>query len=285
MRGHRALLIALFILVVVVVLLLFALFKRHDKLITVVSSQGLVGGYALAGDTLIFTTLYPHDPGYVVHFLSKPYPCGKDPKGHDIQTITVTADKPGSCKVTPPEGQQNSNIPFFYEIELDASSFAGQVAAQTSESTEQFGQNEHPYNAIPCRLCAVMGLGNTDESDSDTLKNLGTGSNHVTKLITCGDDDTAVVGDAVVVLGNAAALSWLGSPSWSTSGFTPVPASTNLACSNGSTFSSSGNQTQCQVATAGVYTYSVHLDTCAKDGTGNLTINPSTLTSQAQTHK
>lgn len=56
MRNCRALLLAIAALIVLVIALLFALLNRHSTITTVVSSGGLVGGSAKAGDTIAFRT-------------------------------------------------------------------------------------------------------------------------------------------------------------------------------------------------------------------------------------
>ena len=250
MRNARALLLTIFVLIALVIFLLFALLRRHHTIAAVVSSQGFVGGMAEPGDTLVFTTLYHGDPGYTVRFSLKPYPCG-------VQDIPVTASSPGKCTVD----SRNTDTPvyFFYSI-ISNTSQPGKLPPPSGEK---------PYSVVPCKLCSpIMYTGNDDARQM--LLTSKTPSTHATATISCSDNATVTTAD--VSQNGAATLGWIAGSSWGVSGFKPDAANPTMTppCSNGDNFSSSGTYAQCQITpnTTGKYTYSVHLDGCAKDGIG-----------------
>lgn len=253
MRNARALLLAICVLIALVIFLLFALLRQqHHTIATVVSSQGLVGGMAAPGDTLVFTTLYPGDPGYTVHFNFKPYPCG-----NDAQDIPVTASNPGTCTVV--SQKPDTPVYFFYSIKLN-----------TSQPVKpDVRPKQYPYSVVPCKLCSTI-MNSDNENASQLLAK--TSSSHPTATISC-NGGTATVTPADVSQNGSATLGWIAASSWRAYAFLP---SAIPACSNSNDFSSSGTYAQCQINpnATGKYTYSVHLDGCATDGTdGQLNIH------------
>jgi hypothetical protein len=269
----RALFIEVLVLAALVLFLLFFLFGRHHTVTTVVSGGELSGGYAETGDRIAFRTLYRGDPGYTVNF-SAPYPC-QDSDGKDITTLSVSGGKTTYCTVTAPSGQEGSGVVFSYTITQGA----GAVVEPSQNHKGRGKEGEFNDSANPCKLCSpVVGGGDGDGGDAMAgavkAKKMSS-SNNVTATITCsnGTSGPAVVTPATVTLGNNAELNWLAGGNWTAYSFVPVPPSSNTACSDGNSFSSTGDYSYCKVKDPGTYTYSVHLDGCAKDGTnGSLTI-------------
>lgn len=274
MRENRVLQVEVGVLIALVLFLLFLLFGRHHTVTTVVSGGELSGGYAQTGDRIAFRTLYPGDPGYTVNF-HFPYPC-QDSDGKDITTLSVSGGKSTYCTVTAASGQQGSGVVFSYTITQGAGAVV--EPSQNHKGNPGHGKEGEIYDsANPCKLCSpVVGGGDGDGAmGGDVKAKEMSSSNNVTATITCsnGTSGPAVVTPATVALGNKAELNWLAGGNWTASNFVPVPPSSGTACSDGNSFSSTGDYSYCKVKDPGTYTYSVHLDGCAKDGNnGSLTI-------------
>lgn len=243
----RVLSIEVLVLAALVLYLLFTLYGRHDTITTVVSSSGFIGEYGQPGDTLVFTTLQPGDPGYTVKFTNH-LPCGPD-----YPTLPVTPQKPGSCTVLPYAGQPGSYVPYYYQILRKVA----QTDTSESEHKETGGQeprSEHPYSAIPCKLCtAYSNTGSVaDQVRGDKVQST-VPSDNVTGQIYCSGTPRVDPDPAVVIQDSVATMTWLGqdNPNWTVS-FTPT-----TPCKTYSQFSSDGHS-QCSIdpaASQPSYTY------------------------------
>jgi hypothetical protein len=270
----RVLFIEVLVLAALVLYLLFLLHGRHNTVTTVISPFGMRGGYAQTGDNIAFRTLYPGE-GYTVTFQA-PYPC-QDSSGGDIKTLTVSGGETAYCRVTAPSGPA-SGVVFSYTVTQND----GYVVEPPKVHKGDGRQGVIEDSANPCKLCSpVIGGGDGDggfAADSEMkLKELSS-MGAVTEQISC-NNGTAVVGDATVVQGKS--LYWWANYNWTASNFVPVPQSSNTACSNGSSFSSTAAPSSCQAKDPGMYTYSVQLVNCANPGTGNLIVQAAASQGQA----
>lgn len=255
----RVLFIEVLVLAALVLYLLFTLYGHHDTITTVVSSSGLIGEYAQPGDTLVFTTLLPGDPGYTVKFTNH-LPCGDK-----YPTLPVTPQKHGSCTVLPYTGQPGSYVPFYY-----------QIIRNVSEQKEAEGEGppgEHPFGAIPCKVCnsytntgSVAGQGETEQLHSNAP------SDNVTGQIYCSGTARVDPNPAIIIHDSVATMTWLGqdNPNWTVS-FSTTP------CKNYSQLSSDGHS-QCSIdpaASLPSYTYNWTSGTVGAPGycNGTSTLN------------
>jgi hypothetical protein len=259
MRGNRALLVLVFVLIALVLILLFLLSRRHNTITTYVSSSGLVGGSAQAGDTLVFRTYQAGDPGYTVQF-SNNWPCAD---------LKVTTNQEGSCQIPSYEGQRS----FFYTVIRNVSSRADEA---DKRSTTTSG-GPHPYTAIPCRLC-YLELGSVaGDARGNQLATPNPPSDNVTADISCSvanSGNPGVIPDpAVVIEDSVATIGWVTDDTdWT------VTFNNGSPCINSTTQFSSGGASQCSISPGAAiqsYSYKWTLSSCSgksANGSGTVTL-------------
>jgi hypothetical protein len=141
MRNCRALLTALFVLIAVVAFLLFVLLKpkKGIEVVAVVAADGESGVLARPGDTVVWTNLYPTDPGYTVHIdKRKPSPCTS---GNFDFPVSSKAD--GRCTVSSSIGG-SMVVPIYYTV-------APGVSASVAQASKV-----KPFEVKGCPACPVM---------------------------------------------------------------------------------------------------------------------------------
>jgi hypothetical protein len=265
----RILFIEVLVLAALVLYLLFLLFGRHHTVIAVLS-DGLYGGYAETGDRIAFRTLYPGNQGYTVNFQS-PYPC-QDASGKNVTSLIVKGGATTFCTVTASSGP-SSGVVFSYTVTQGT---GGSVVDPTKTRKGSSGDGKEGIindGVTPCKFCSpVIGGedGNGGEAVGAEAKVRALSTGYVRRKITCSNgkavvDDVPLPGDPPLVPGIN--LDW-----WANYGWTASLPPTSTACSNGTSFSSTGTYSYCTAKDPGTYTYSITLDNC-NSGTGNLTIS------------
>jgi hypothetical protein len=241
MRNGRALLLAICVLIALVIFLLFALFRRHNTITTVVSSNGFVGGSAKAGDTLVFRTYQGGDLGYTVSFT------GSSPCKDGSKSLKVTPGQESSCLIQSSEGQQ---VSYFYQIIRNVSQHDAQ-----------------PYTVIPCRLCYLNTGSVAGDADGNKIKTSTPPSDNVSVQIGCKVDNNAPGVDpqsASVLKDSVATIGWL----WIDSDWKVVFTNGTPCADNTTKFSSDGlnGPSQCSIdpnaSTSKTYSYDWSLTSC-----------------------
>lgn len=161
MRNYRALLLVIVALAALVIVLSITLFNRQHaptKTTIIVSSGGLIGGSAKAGDTLTFTTYQPGDPGYTVDFT------GASPCSNGQKDLEVAPGHPQSCTLVSSSGDQ---VSYLYVIKRNLS------------------PGPRQDTVVPCKLC-YFNNGSSAGSDVEQPQYAATApSDNVTVQIGC----------------------------------------------------------------------------------------------------
>jgi len=212
----------------------------------IVSPVGLPGIVAHAGDTLIWQTLNPSDPGFTVSFPNnQTYTCGSN------TPLQVSYLSPNSCILS---GSGGGAVHLLYEITPNSASALQKGGSRPQKPQAPSGPIV--YSVVPCKGCADNSLAGQAKPQATVYPDTGFISCPLNKPLNVGPNQD-------------------GNVTWDSSAgtWTVTFQQGKNPCTDGSVFSNSSSSSTCNVdpKKTGNYTYNATLDTpspgCKGQGT------------------